>query len=141
MFPYIFGAPLEYPKFKWRLGRTQRFLFCSAQFHSLPANGKGGGRWATDSDSNPKMENTEEAKGEREEGRKEKRRKGIIQIPSYEEVLGVSGGGCSNSISDPKPYNPPPPSQSFSQAFSFLKSSEFYTPPPPQNTTASSRWE
>ncbi|RWR80800.1 DNA excision repair protein ERCC-1 isoform X1 [Cinnamomum micranthum f. kanehirae] len=51
------------------------------------------------------------------------KQKGLIKIPSYQEVF---------QSSQPKP--PPPlfqPSSSFSQAFSFLKSSEFYTPPPP----------
>lgn len=46
---------------------------------------------------------------------------GVIKIPSYQEVFGTAGS------STPPPLNPYP---SFSQAFSFIKSSEFYTPPP-----------
>ncbi|KAF9601073.1 hypothetical protein IFM89_015999 [Coptis chinensis] len=52
-----------------------------------------------------------------------KRKKNIITIPSYEEVLSES--------SNPKP--PPSlftPSPSFSQAFSFIKNTEFYSAPP-----------
>eukprot|EP00268_Persea_americana_P055818 TRINITY_DN6522_c0_g3_i3.p1 TRINITY_DN6522_c0_g3~~TRINITY_DN6522_c0_g3_i3.p1 ORF type:complete len:391 (-),score=74.93 TRINITY_DN6522_c0_g3_i3:708-1880(-) len=57
------------------------------------------------------------------------KQKGLIKIPSYQEVF---------QSSQPKP--PPSlfqPSSSFSQAFSFLKSSEFYTPPPPPSDNAS----
>ncbi|XP_022159708.1 DNA excision repair protein ERCC-1 isoform X2 [Momordica charantia] len=52
-----------------------------------------------------------------------KKSKTIIKIPSYQEVL---------EISQPKP-------QSFSQAFSFLKSSEFYSPPPNPASASSSQ--
>ncbi|KAF8722339.1 hypothetical protein HU200_022630 [Digitaria exilis] len=67
--------------------------------------------------------------------------KNLIKIPSYQEVFGT---GSTSSSSTPPSYNPPLPSAgtpaastsssssgSFSQAFSFLKSSEFYSPPPP----------
>jgi len=67
--------------------------------------------------------------------------KNLIKIPSYQEVFGT---GASSSSSTPPSYNPPlnstgtpgasfssSSSGSFSQSFSFLKSSEFYSPPPP----------
>ncbi|KAM0914049.1 hypothetical protein ACQ4PT_011755 [Festuca glaucescens] len=71
--------------------------------------------------------------------------KNLIKIPSYQEVFGTTS---SSSSSAPTSYNPPLPaaaaasassSSSFSEAFSFLKSSEFYSPPPlpPQPSTAS----
>ncbi|XP_073002239.1 DNA excision repair protein ERCC-1 [Typha latifolia] len=66
----------------------------------------------------------ENAEGAKKEDNNEK--KSLIKIPSYQEVY----GGTSSSSS--QAYNPTPPPSSFSQAFSFLKSSEFYTPPPPQ---------
>ncbi|XP_020093326.1 DNA excision repair protein ERCC-1 [Ananas comosus] len=78
------------------------------------------------------MAKPEEEEHEREDDAKKKETKGHIKIPSYQEVFGGGGGGGgghSSSSSSSKPYNPPPP-PSFSQAFSFLKSSEFYTPPP-----------
>lgn len=50
-------------------------------------------------------------------------KKVVIQIPSYQEVIETS--------SQPKSQSLFKPSQSFSQAFSFIKNSEFYTPPPP----------
>ncbi|KAI0520543.1 hypothetical protein KFK09_008019 [Dendrobium nobile] len=70
------------------------------------------------------MERTQD--DEPKEGRRTEK-KGLIQIPSYQEVFGISGADGSSSS---RPYNLPPPA-SFSQAFSFIKSSEFYTPPPP----------
>ncbi|TVU31971.1 hypothetical protein EJB05_23687 [Eragrostis curvula] len=86
--------------------------------------------------------------GEREnQGRQGQPGKNLIKIPSYQEVFGSS----TSSSSAPPSYNPPlassgatssssssSSSTSFSQSFSFLKSSEFYTPPqpPPQPTTA-----
>lgn len=62
--------------------------------------------------------------------------KNLIKIPSYQEVFGTTS---SSSSSAPTSYNPPLPatagaaasSSSFSEAFSFLKSSEFYSPPAP----------
>ncbi|KAK8964005.1 DNA excision repair protein ERCC-1 [Platanthera guangdongensis] len=71
------------------------------------------------------MERTQE--DQPEEVRRTKK-KGLIQIPSYEDVFGSSSGGGAGPSS--RSYNPPP-TTSFSQAFSFIKSSEFYTPPPP----------
>lgn len=52
-----------------------------------------------------------------------KKAKTIIKIPSYQEVV---------ESSQPK-------SQSFSQAFAFLKSSEFYSPPPNPTSASSSQ--
>ncbi|XP_038884594.1 DNA excision repair protein ERCC-1 isoform X2 [Benincasa hispida] len=52
-----------------------------------------------------------------------KKSKTIIKIPSYQEVI---------ESSQPK-------SQSFSQAFAFLKSSEFYSPPPKPASASSSQ--
>ncbi|CAI0391938.1 unnamed protein product [Linum tenue] len=49
----------------------------------------------------------------------------LIQIPSYEEVI-----GASQPKSNPSSGSLFQPSQSFSQAFSFIKNSEFYSPPP-----------
>ncbi|XP_026402037.1 DNA excision repair protein ERCC-1-like isoform X2 [Papaver somniferum] len=69
--------------------------------------------------------------GREEDGREENKKKSIIAIPSYEEVF-------DNSQQNPKPnqslFNPSP---SFSQAFSFIKNTEFYTPPPPTPPTPS----
>ncbi|XP_030961223.1 DNA excision repair protein ERCC-1 isoform X3 [Quercus lobata] len=59
----------------------------------------------------------------------------VIKIPSYQEVIESS----QSKSTPPSLFNP---SKSFSQAFSFIKSSEFYTPPPqppPSNTTSSSQ--
>ncbi|KAG1354549.1 DNA excision repair protein ERCC-1 [Cocos nucifera] len=69
-----------------------------------------------------------EKKSEEEQRASEEqnKKKGVIKIPSYQEVF---GGGTSSS-SAPQPYNPPLPPPSFSQAFSFVKASEFYHPPP-----------
>ncbi|MCL7023265.1 hypothetical protein MKW94_000457 [Papaver nudicaule] len=67
--------------------------------------------------------------GREEDERESKKKKSIIAIPSYEEVF-------DNSQQNPKPnqslFNPSP---SFSQAFSFIKNTEFYTPPPPTPPT------
>ncbi|XP_049396659.1 DNA excision repair protein ERCC-1 [Solanum stenotomum] len=59
---------------------------------------------------------------EREGG--EKKKSFVIQIPSYEEVMESS----SQSKTTSSLFNPTP---SFSQAFKFVKNSEFYSPPPP----------
>ncbi|KAM7472780.1 hypothetical protein LguiA_010963 [Lonicera macranthoides] len=48
----------------------------------------------------------------------------VIKIPSFQEVLESS----SQSNRAPSLFNP---SQSFTQAFNFIKNSDFYTPPPP----------
>ncbi|XP_041018878.1 DNA excision repair protein ERCC-1 [Juglans microcarpa x Juglans regia] len=55
----------------------------------------------------------------------------VIKIPSYQEVVESS----QSKSTPPSLFNP---SQSFSQAFSFIKSSEFYIPPPPLSSTSSS---
>ena len=55
----------------------------------------------------------------------------VIKIPSYQEVL-------ESSQAKSTPPSLFVPSQTFSEAFSFLKSSEFYAPPPTTTTTASS---
>ncbi|GJN19909.1 hypothetical protein PR202_gb07224 [Eleusine coracana subsp. coracana] len=80
--------------------------------------------------------------GERDnQGRQGQPGKNLIKIPSYHEVF---GSGASSSSAPPS-YNPPLASSgaaaasssssssaaSFSQSFSFLKSTEFYSPPPP----------
>ncbi|KAI3882072.1 hypothetical protein MKX03_006282 [Papaver bracteatum] len=69
--------------------------------------------------------------GREEDGREENKKKSIITIPSYEVIF-------DNSQQNPKPdqslFNPSP---SFSQAFSFIKNTEFYTPPPPTPPTPS----
>lgn len=53
----------------------------------------------------------------------QKKNKTIIQIPSYQEVL-------QSSQSNQKPPSLFNPSPSFSEAFSFIKTTEFYSPPP-----------
>ncbi|KAH0762748.1 hypothetical protein KY290_018821 [Solanum tuberosum] len=62
---------------------------------------------------------------EREGG--EKKKSFVIQIPSYEEVMESSSQSKTTSSSSSL-FNPTP---SFSQAFKFVKNSEFYSPPPP----------
>ncbi|KAH0703516.1 DNA excision repair protein ERCC-1 isoform X2 [Solanum tuberosum] len=69
---------------------------------------------------------------EREGG--EKKKSFVIQIPSYEEVMESSSQSKTTSSSSSL-FNPTP---SFSQAFKFVKNSEFYSPPPPPNTQPSS---
>ncbi|XP_059652518.1 DNA excision repair protein ERCC-1 isoform X2 [Cornus florida] len=59
---------------------------------------------------------------------KEKKSAFVINIPSYQEVI-----DNSQSKSKPSLFNPSP---SFSQAFNFVKNSEFYTPPPPPPSSA-----
>ncbi|XP_059437173.1 DNA excision repair protein ERCC-1 [Corylus avellana] len=64
--------------------------------------------------------------------RKQQRKSSVvIKIPSYQEVIESS----QSKSTPPSLFNP---SQSFSQAFSFIKSSEFYTPPPPPSNASSS---
>ncbi|XP_030534908.1 DNA excision repair protein ERCC-1 [Rhodamnia argentea] len=70
------------------------------------------------------MENREEQEEEDDLQRQPNRNKTVIRIPSYQEVL-------ESSQSKSTPPSLFTPSASFSQAFSFLKSSEFYSPPPP----------
>ncbi|GMH13166.1 hypothetical protein Nepgr_015007 [Nepenthes gracilis] len=57
-------------------------------------------------------------------GHQHKKSKIVIEIPSYEEVM----ESTQSKSSVPSHFTP---SQTFSQAFSFIKNSEFYTPPPP----------
>ncbi|KAJ9131503.1 hypothetical protein P3X46_035158 [Hevea brasiliensis] len=69
-----------------------------------------------------------------EEGEEQNRttnpKKVVIQIPSYQEVM---------QSSQPKSQSLFKPSQTFSQAFSFIKNSEFYTPPPPPPSSSTSQ--
>ncbi|CAL0300080.1 unnamed protein product [Lupinus luteus] len=69
---------------------------------------------------------------EKEEENNRNKKKQVITIPSYEEVV-------SSSLSKSTPPSLFVPShsqtQTFSEAFSFLKSSEFYSPPPPPPPT------
>ncbi|KAK7277900.1 hypothetical protein RJT34_22919 [Clitoria ternatea] len=59
-----------------------------------------------------------------EEQSKKKKSSVVIRIPSYQEVL-------ESSQTKSTPPSLFVPSQTFSQAFAFVKSSEFYSPPPP----------
>ncbi|XP_009795931.1 DNA excision repair protein ERCC-1 [Nicotiana sylvestris] len=61
--------------------------------------------------------------GEEQEGGAEKKKSFVIQIPSYEEVMESS----QPKTTPPSLFNPTP---SFTQAFKFVKNSEFYSPPP-----------
>ncbi|XAR52343.1 hypothetical protein NMG60_11020353 [Bertholletia excelsa] len=56
----------------------------------------------------------------------------VIKIPSYQEVLQSS----QSQTAPPSLFNPSP---SFSQAFNFIKKSEFYSPPPPPPPSSSSQ--
>ncbi|KAE9618976.1 hypothetical protein Lal_00047786 [Lupinus albus] len=69
---------------------------------------------------------------EKEEENDRNKKKQVITIPSYEEVV-----ASSLSKSTPPSLFVPSHSQTqtFSEAFSFLKSSEFYSPPPPPPIT------
>lgn len=75
------------------------------------------------------------AAGMEDGGGEEERRRGItgkkksvLRIPSYQrEATGNEGGGSAPGSSASVPQ---PSASSFSQAFSFVKSSEFYSPPP-----------
>ncbi|CAN0914289.1 DNA excision repair protein ERCC-1, partial [Linum grandiflorum] len=65
-----------------------------------------------------------EKKAEAEEqSKRTATQKVLIQIPSYQEVI----GGASTSSSSASLFQP---SQTFSQAFAFIKNTEFYSPPP-----------
>ncbi|KAH7840324.1 hypothetical protein Vadar_015583 [Vaccinium darrowii] len=64
---------------------------------------------------------------------REKKSSFVIQIPSYKEVTDTS-----QSSQPPPPSSLFTPSPSFSQAFNFIKNSEFYSPPPPPSTAAAS---
>ncbi|XP_021817469.1 DNA excision repair protein ERCC-1 isoform X2 [Prunus avium] len=64
-----------------------------------------------------------------DEHRGQNNKKTVIKIPSFQEVL-------ESSQSKSTPPSLFTPSQSFSQAFAFVKSSEFYSPPPPPATSS-----
>ncbi|GMJ11193.1 UV REPAIR DEFICIENT 7 [Hibiscus trionum] len=68
------------------------------------------------------MEKDEE--NQTEQNQNKKKTQIVIGIPSYKEVTESS----QIKSTPPSLFTP---SQSFSQAFSFIKSSEFYSPPPP----------
>ncbi|CAI9764761.1 unnamed protein product [Fraxinus pennsylvanica] len=59
-----------------------------------------------------------------DDDQKQKNSSFVIQIPSYEQVIESS----QSKTMPPSLFNP---STSFSQAFNFIKNSDFYTPPPP----------
>lgn len=66
-----------------------------------------------------------EMEGEREDKGEDRRKSEfVIKIPSYREV--IEGEGVSS-----QPFSLFKPSSSFSEAFSSIKNSEFYSPPPP----------
>ncbi|KAL8265987.1 hypothetical protein R6Q59_003331 [Mikania micrantha] len=56
----------------------------------------------------------------------------VIKIPSYQEVI-------QSSQSKPPVQSLFNPSQSFTQAFDYIKNTEFYAPPPPPPASASSQ--
>ncbi|KAF3454430.1 hypothetical protein FNV43_RR04877 [Rhamnella rubrinervis] len=60
-----------------------------------------------------------------------KKKKVVITIPSYQEVLETT----QSKSATPSLFAP---SQTFSQAFAFVKSSEFYSPPPASTTPSQS---
>ncbi|EOY11409.1 DNA excision repair protein ERCC-1 isoform 1 [Theobroma cacao] len=65
----------------------------------------------------------EEGENQREEHQNKRKTPIVIGIPSYKEVIESS----QIKSTPPSLFTP---SQSFSQAFNFIKSSEFYSPPP-----------
>lgn len=75
----------------------------------------------------------EEEDGREADPTRTKTKKVVINIPSYQEVI-------ESSQSKSTPPSLFAPSQSFSQAFSYLKSSEFYSPPPQLSQTTDSRY-
>ena len=68
-----------------------------------------------------KMENRDDP-GKQDDSQKQKNASFVVKIPSYEEVV---------ESSQPKSQSLFKPSPSFSQAFDFIKNTEFYTTPPP----------
>ncbi|XP_042017676.1 DNA excision repair protein ERCC-1-like isoform X2 [Salvia splendens] len=66
------------------------------------------------------MENRDDP-GKQDDNQKQKSASFVVEIPSYEEVV---------ESSQPKSQSLFKPSPSFSQAFNFIKSTEFYTTPP-----------
>ncbi|KAJ4830820.1 Excision repair cross-complementation group 1 [Turnera subulata] len=79
------------------------------------------------------MEKEGEEEQQNTQSRNQNNRKVVIQIPSYQEVIDNSQPKPSQANS-----NLFKPSQTFSQAFSFIKNTEFYTPPPPPQPSATS---
>lgn len=83
-----------------------------------------------------RLEQTEIKEMEEDEDRERnaeseaKKKKVVITIPSYQEVI-------ESSQSKSTPPSLFAPSQTFSQAFAFVKSSEFYSPPPTSTTIPS----
>ncbi|KAI5398485.1 variant 3, Excision repair cross-complementation group 1 [Lathyrus oleraceus] len=73
-----------------------------------------------------------ENEGEAQNNETNKKSSVVIRIPSYQEVV-------ESSQSRSTPPSLFVPSQTFSQAFAFVKSSEFYSPPPslPKETVQS----
>lgn len=75
--------------------------------------------------------------GTQEETEKRQQQSGkvTVRIPSHQEVLEKSQPQRLTSLFCPSSSsnnsNPPAPASSFSEAFSFVKNTEFYTPPPP----------
>ncbi|EYU33192.1 hypothetical protein ABFS82_06G147800 [Erythranthe guttata] len=70
-----------------------------------------------------------ENRGDPENQQQNKNTSFAIRIPSYEEVVGSS---------EPKAQSIFNPSPSFSQAFNFVKNTEFYTTPPPPSKVSPS---
>ncbi|XP_020204975.1 DNA excision repair protein ERCC-1 [Cajanus cajan] len=70
-----------------------------------------------------KMQNQREEEEQNNDANK-KKSSVVIRIPSYQEVV-------ESSQAKSTPSSLFVPSQTFSQAFAFVKSSEFYAPPPP----------
>jgi len=69
----------------------------------------------------------EETGGEQNTNSSNQNKKVLIQIPSYREVI-ESSQVKPTQTQESSLFKP---SQTFSQAFSFIKNSEFYSPPPP----------
>ena len=65
---------------------------------------------------------------EEEEQKKKKKSSVVIRIPSYQEVV-------ESSQAKSTPSSLFVPSQTFSEAFAFVKSSDFYSPPPKSRYT------
>ncbi|KAH6802936.1 nucleotide repair protein [Perilla frutescens var. frutescens] len=78
------------------------------------------------------MENRGEPENQEQQGdsQKQKNASFVVNIPSYDEVV---------ESSQPKKQSLFNPSTSFSQAFSFIKSSEFYTTPPSASSAQPSK--
>ncbi|KAH1138427.1 hypothetical protein GYH30_028110 [Glycine max] len=68
---------------------------------------------------------------EEEEQKKKKKSSVVIRIPSYQEVV-------ESSQAKSTPSSLFVPSQTFSEAFAFVKSSDFYSPPPKSRETGQS---